>query len=170
MEQKYPDDELRFVRHSDEIQDIMTKIPSGVVRWGMTLFLLVFILIFALAAFIRYPDVITTTLKISPASQNGAVSGVAIIPQNALSRVTARQIVIISVKRYPFEQYGVLKGEIGSVSGTLDEQNNYSAVVLIRSDVTSSGMKILLQPGMLADAKVVTRDESLLKRLLARVF
>jgi len=44
------------IRHSDEMQDIIAVPPSWILRWGVTLFIGVLVLIVALSAIIKYPD------------------------------------------------------------------------------------------------------------------
>jgi multidrug efflux pump subunit AcrA (membrane-fusion protein) len=62
-------------RHSDDMQDIITTVPSWLLRWGITLFFGILVLIVGLAALIRYPDVISAQLKIdSPNSPKPVVS------------------------------------------------------------------------------------------------
>src|SRR5438270_13016148 len=53
------------VRHTDDMQDIITTVPSWILRWGITLFFCILALIIGLSALIRYPDVVNATLKIS---------------------------------------------------------------------------------------------------------
>ena len=64
--------------HSIEIQDIITVVPTWILRWGVTLFTGVLVLIICLSAFIRYPDIVNATLKIdSPNSPKPIVAKVA---------------------------------------------------------------------------------------------
>jgi multidrug efflux pump subunit AcrA (membrane-fusion protein) len=66
------------VRHSDDIQDIITTVPSWLLRWGITLFFGILVLIVGLSAFIRYPDIVKASLKIdSPNSPKPVVSKIA---------------------------------------------------------------------------------------------
>ena len=51
--------------HTDEMQDIITAVPSWLLRWGTILFFAVLILIIGLSSLIRYPDVVKASLKIS---------------------------------------------------------------------------------------------------------
>jgi multidrug efflux pump subunit AcrA (membrane-fusion protein) len=61
--------------HSEEMQDIITAVPSWLVRWGITLFFGMVVLIVALSAFIKYPDLIGASLKIdSPNSPKPIVA------------------------------------------------------------------------------------------------
>src|SRR5580700_1906102 len=62
-------------RHSDDIQDIITKVPSWLLRWGITLFFGILLLIVLLSAVIRYPDIVNAPLKIdSPNSPKPVVA------------------------------------------------------------------------------------------------
>jgi hypothetical protein len=56
-------------RHTDDMQDIISAVPGWLLRWGITLFFTVLVLIVALASLIRYPDIVKAQLKIdSPTS------------------------------------------------------------------------------------------------------
>lgn len=57
-------DERGDIRHSDDMQDIIAAVPSWILRWGITLFFAVLILVFSLSAFISYPDIVKTSIKI----------------------------------------------------------------------------------------------------------
>jgi multidrug efflux pump subunit AcrA (membrane-fusion protein) len=62
-------------RHSDDMQDIITAVPSWLLRWGITLFFGILVLIIGLSAMIRYPDIIKAQLKVdSPNSPKPVVS------------------------------------------------------------------------------------------------
>ncbi|MEB0260875.1 MULTISPECIES: HlyD family efflux transporter periplasmic adaptor subunit [unclassified Mucilaginibacter] len=52
-------------RHSDDMQDIITVVPAWILRWGITLFFCILVLLLSLSAFIKYPDIVKTKLKIS---------------------------------------------------------------------------------------------------------
>jgi len=63
------------VRHSDDMQDIITAVPSWLLRWGITLFFGILVLIISLSAMIRHPDIIKAQLKVdSPNSPKPVVS------------------------------------------------------------------------------------------------
>ncbi len=60
---------------SDEIQEIIAKVPNWILRWGISLILFVIIIIFAISYFIKYPDVVVTNLKLtSPNTPNAIIS------------------------------------------------------------------------------------------------
>lgn len=51
--------------NSEEIQEIITAVPSWILRRGILLIFMVLLSIVLLSAFIRYPDVVKTSLKIN---------------------------------------------------------------------------------------------------------
>lgn len=62
-------------RNSEEIQEIITAVPSWILRRGIFLILMVLLSIVLLSAFIRYPDVVKTSLKINSLnSPKGAIA------------------------------------------------------------------------------------------------
>lgn len=58
---KEKDDETR---HSSDVQDIITAVPSWILRWGITLFFILLVLLIGLSALIRYPDIVKASLKV----------------------------------------------------------------------------------------------------------
>ncbi|ARS40440.1 hypothetical protein CA265_12545 [Sphingobacteriaceae bacterium GW460-11-11-14-LB5] len=51
--------------HSEEVSEIITAVPSWILRRGITLIFLVLLSIVLMSALIRYPDIIKTSLKIN---------------------------------------------------------------------------------------------------------
>src|SRR5690606_530486 len=50
---------------SEEVQDILTRVPHWMIRWGNVLILFIIVLIFLFSWFIKYPDIITTQITIT---------------------------------------------------------------------------------------------------------
>ncbi|MGN8068186.1 HlyD family secretion protein [Mucilaginibacter sp. SG564] len=64
-------------RHTDDMQDIITTVPSWILRWGITLFFGILVLIVSLSALVKYPDIVKTQLKVeSPNSPKPVVAKV----------------------------------------------------------------------------------------------
>lgn len=61
--------------NSEEIQDIVSAVPSWILRYGISLILVLIALILTLSALIQYPDVVKASLKINSLnSPKGAVA------------------------------------------------------------------------------------------------
>ena len=57
----YNEIELR----SEEVQDILTKIPHWIIRWGSLVVLIILLLLFLVSWMVKYPDIITTEITIT---------------------------------------------------------------------------------------------------------
>jgi len=66
-------------RHTEDMQDIITAAPSWVLRFGITLFFFILVMLICLSAFIRYPDIVKAQLTIdspnSPKPIDTKISG-----------------------------------------------------------------------------------------------
>jgi len=64
---------------SEEVQDILTRVPHWMIRWGSTLFFGLIVMILALSWIIKYPDKITSSTLVTTE----------IPPQKEYARITA---------------------------------------------------------------------------------
>jgi multidrug efflux pump subunit AcrA (membrane-fusion protein) len=54
-----------FELRSEEVQDILTKVPHWIIRWGTVLIFAIIFLLFFVSWFIKYPDVVNTEIVIT---------------------------------------------------------------------------------------------------------
>ncbi|PIF32385.1 multidrug resistance efflux pump [Flavobacterium sp. 9] len=54
-----------FELRSEEVQDILTKVPHWMIRWGTVLIFTIIFLLFFVSWFIKYPDVVNTEIVIT---------------------------------------------------------------------------------------------------------
>ena len=88
--------EQETYRNSEEIQEIITAVPSWILRRGILLILMVLLSIVLLSAFIRYPDVVKTSLKINSLnSPKGAIAH----QQGKLVKLLVRENEKVSAKQ-----------------------------------------------------------------------
>jgi multidrug resistance efflux pump len=50
---------------SEEVQDILTKVPHWMIRWGTVLIFIIIVMLFFVSWFIKYPDVVNTEIVIT---------------------------------------------------------------------------------------------------------
>ena len=50
---------------SEEVQEILTKVPHWMIRWGNYVILLVLMLLFLMSYIVKYPDIVTTEILIT---------------------------------------------------------------------------------------------------------
>lgn len=91
-----------FELRNEEVQNILSKVPHWMIRWGSILLLLIIILLLFLSYFIKYPDVIVSK----------AVITTNIPPQKEFAKVTGKiDTILISnqQKVYPNQPLAVIK-------------------------------------------------------------
>ena len=81
MEQQLKNIELR----SEEVQEILSKVPNWMIRWGSLLFLSLIFLLLAISYFIKYPDII----------QSDALVTTTIPPEKVYARITGKISTIL---------------------------------------------------------------------------
>ncbi|MNQ33663.1 hypothetical protein D3C85_470970 [compost metagenome] len=54
-----------FELRSEEVQDILTKVPHWMIRWGTVLIFAIIFILFFVSWFIKYPDVVNTEIVIT---------------------------------------------------------------------------------------------------------
>lgn len=60
-----PGTELTLVDHSEEIQDIITAVPTWIIRYGITLFFVLLLVLVAGSWFIQYPDLVEVPMQLT---------------------------------------------------------------------------------------------------------
>ena len=50
---------------SEEVQEILTQVPTWMIRWGNTLMFLLILMLLFISWFVKYPDVISTQVMIT---------------------------------------------------------------------------------------------------------
>lgn len=89
--------------------------------------------------------------------------GEIMIPQSKSSKVKVGQEVLIKVQSYPYQEYGYLRGRIDYISYIpIRDSVFFSKVILNRNEKDSV---IKLKPGILADADIITENQSIIKRI-----
>ncbi|HEX3386870.1 MAG TPA: hypothetical protein VHS53_16835 [Mucilaginibacter sp.] len=156
------DNDPQFIRHSDEMQDIISAVPARFIRWGLVSFFFVFVMIVTLATFIRFPTLVHTTLIIHDHSFAALT-----VPQSAITSVHTGQEVLIQFKAGPSNLPGLVKGKITRITVS---NGSYIADVSIQTNDRGSNEPLYLKPGMQADAAIKTENLSILTRIFHSVY
>jgi multidrug efflux pump subunit AcrA (membrane-fusion protein) len=231
-------------RHTEDMQDIIGTPPSWLIRWGITVFFAVLVLIAVLSELITYPDLVKTQLKINSfdlphpvvlkapgklvklmvknnmevkkgqelafvetpsgkiiltAPYTGNISyvgivhenqelsanktlfyinsnnldffGEMIIPPGSITKVKEGQEVLVKLRMYSYEEYGILHGTIKYIADSQFKNGGYIAEVDFKTqNITDMRKALDLKPGMTAEADIVTQNTSLYKRVTASLF
>src|SRR6185503_18210577 len=86
--------------------------------------------------------------------------------QMSMGKVKEGQQVLIKLRSYPFEEYGMLKGRIKYISDVPYKDSVFLSRVDFKFRKTSDMKRpIHLKQGMIADAEIVTQDATILQRI-----
>ncbi len=97
-------------RHSEEVNEILTRMPNWLIRWGITVFFFATIGIFIMSWFIKYPDVVKTRLQLTTTE----------MPVSVLSRTTGALSLQVNEKEWVEE--GALIGYLKNAANFQDIQ------------------------------------------------
>ncbi|TCD27798.1 HlyD family efflux transporter periplasmic adaptor subunit [Pedobacter psychrodurus] len=87
------------------------------------------------------------------------------IPQYNMGKVKIGQNVLVKMRSFPFEQYGVIRGKLNYISEVAFKDSVFIAKINFnRYENKDSEHKILLKNGMQGDVEIITEESSLLKR------
>lgn len=101
--------------YSEPVQEILGTIPSWITRWGVTIIFGVFAMIIIGCCLIDYPKTLTAPITVM-VSEDGAISGEALVPSLGFGKVQVGQRVNVRLDCYPYLQYGTLTGEVELLS------------------------------------------------------
>ncbi|MFD2965791.1 HlyD family secretion protein [Sphingobacterium bambusae] len=89
--------------------------------------------------------------------------GEVFIPQINSSKIKVGQEVLIKVRSYPYQEYGYLHGNVSFISDIPIRDSVFFSKIAINR--TAQDSIILLKPGIMADADIITEDLSIMKRI-----
>ena len=115
--------------NSEEVQEIITAVPSWILRRGITLIFGILLAIMGVSAFIQYPDVVKTTLKVN--SLNA--------PKGVLVRQTGKIITLLAKEGETIKQNQSL-AFMESTANHSDVLKLHEMLVQISQELNSSGV------------------------------
>ena len=146
---------------SEKVRHIIGEIPSGIVRYGITIITIVLLVLLVGAYFIPYPETISARIEMTN-RQQGTVD----IPYKYVNTVKKGMNVSIELEGYDTEMYGVTNGTITAISSTPQHAANGNIFV---AKVNVKNCKYNIEGGMAGTASILVSNESMLQRILQRV-
>lgn len=104
-----------FELRSEEVQDILTKMPHWMIRWGSLVVLIILLLLFSVSWMVKYPDIITTEITITTQ----------IPPEKLVAKTSGKiQVILIDDK---------VKVSENSPLAVIENAANYKDVFLLKA-------------------------------------
>ncbi|HTA62730.1 MAG TPA: HlyD family efflux transporter periplasmic adaptor subunit [Bacteroidia bacterium] len=101
--------------------------------------------------------------------ENISYLGEIFLDQYNLGKVESKQTVIIKLKSYPFEEYGVVRGEVDNIS-EIDVNKQYLVRVKLPNGITTNlNKKLKFRFGMLGDAEIITKNTKVIDKIIYKL-
>jgi multidrug efflux pump subunit AcrA (membrane-fusion protein) len=97
--------------------------------------------------------------------ENRQFFGEMILPQDNMGKIRAGQQVLIKLKAYPYEEYGIMKGKIAYIAYVPFKNMFIARVDFQTNKLSGFNQSVRIEPGMIADAEIITQDATILKRI-----
>ncbi len=111
----------------------------------------------------------TEVLTIVPREGAGHLLAKALLPSARSGKVTLNMPVNIRLDGYPYQEFGVLNGQVLRIA-TVPGEKGYELEISVPEDLkTSYGKRIPFRQEMQGTARIVTEKRSLLERVLDRI-
>ena len=146
---------------SEKVRHIIGEIPSGIVRYGITIITIVLLVLLVGAYFIPYPEIISAKIEMTD-RQQGTVD----IPYKYVNTVKKGKNVSIELEGYDTEMYGAANGTITATMHT-PRQTAAGSVFTVQVRITSCKYKLV--SGMTGTASIFVSNESVLQRIVHRI-
>lgn len=114
----------------------------------------------------QFVQINETVATVVPENATHKIIGKAALPIVNSGKVQSGMEVNIQLDSYPYQEFGVLKGKVGSMSLVPDEESYFLEIELADSLVTTYNRTIPFAQELQGNARIITED----RRILERVF
>lgn len=161
---------------SGAVQEILSRPPAWIIRWGTTLVFFFLIILIGIAFMVPSPTIVSTRLRIEelPAydslhfpGYDTSFAGVTDLKQEDFGNIKAGQKVLIQLDAYNYHTFGMLEGKIAAVSEKFSGPQGHFTVwiSLPAQGTTSRGYNIQYKPAMIGAADIIIRQQKLIEKL-----
>ena len=120
--------EKDFELRSEEVQEILTRVPHWMIRWGSVVILFILLSLFAVAYMIKYPDIVSTQIIITTHTP----------PQKVVARVSGKiERILVQDK---------LRVQKNTPLAVIENAANYKDVYLLKSILDTLNLKSIHFP------------------------
>lgn len=157
--------------HSEELHEIIRRPPTWPLRWGITLFFVLLLVLVAGSWFIRYPDTVsaTATITVAPPATDRVRAIIKVSP-SSLGKLSVGQKVLIKMEAFPYREFGVLTGILSHISLSPGPDNLYWGYVHLPQQLKTTQARTLPRHiGMRGQAEILTKEKRLAERIFFKI-
>lgn len=106
-------------------------------------------------------------MLVTPPLHNYVVK--ALLPAAGAGKVRRHQQILIELNAFPYQEFGLLKGEVKDISESMLDSAYAVQIQLTHGLITNTGRKIVEQPVLLGKGEIITNDKSVFQRLFESI-
>lgn len=153
---------------SEEVQEVMSRIPSAIVRWGMTLMAVIVIGLFIASAYIRWPQIIECQFEWFPSEDKSEI--IATLPYEALSHILSQKDIEITLYSPLFPSEYSENGVSGIITGfEVYSKRSDSYKIHLNIDINDIIIKKDKGSKIVGSLVIIIEDDTLLKNLIENI-
>lgn len=153
------DDKIEL--RSEKVRHIIREIPSGIVRYGITIITVVILALLVGVYFIPYPETISARIEMADAHR-----GTITIPYKYVNTVRKGMNVSIELEGYDAEMYGGTSGTVITLSRIPQQTTNGN---MFTAEVSIKDCNYKIISGMTGTASILVSNESVLQRIIQKI-
>ena len=156
--------------HSREVQDLLGRIPSWLIRNGMIMVATLLIVLFVGSWLFKYPDLVSgPVVVIANVEKPSQLIGLLKVKRYGIEKIRTGQPVNLKFENYPYLEFGVVGGVVGKIS-SVPSGDTFEVEIQLPGELkTTFGKKLEFRQELKGSAEIVTEDISLLSRILGPV-
>lgn len=160
--------EKKLELRSQDVQDVLGKVPPSILRWGITVIALILIGLLAGAYFFKYPDTLTGQVSITTSNSDHETTPTCtmLLPAMGSGKVKVGQRALVRIINFPDHEFGYLEGRVEHLSNIPNADGNFAVKIhLPKGLVTNYGFQLPKNIQMQGSADIIIEDKRLLYRL-----
>lgn len=149
---------------SAPVQEILSKPPKWIIRYGISIIFFVIAIIFVGSYFIKYPEIIHGRIEFIDRHQAKIT-----IPIANSGKIQEGQTINIKLDNYPYMEYGMIKVKIDNLK-LIKHKNNYYFLLDMPDKLTTTYKTSLPYiPQMQGSAEIITKDQRLINKFIKKL-
>lgn len=151
--------------HTEEVDEIIGKPPPWVIRRGNIVIGSIVLILLAGGWLIRYPDTISAPVIISAGPFANSFQFGIELPVYKAARVRAGQRVLIKLREYPFEEFGMLTARVLGLA-RISPDKGYRIQLRLKNGLRTTRDRLLdISPEITGTADIIITDKNILQRI-----
>jgi len=159
-----------FSERSEIAQEIISRKSDFFERWSLLVFLVLVLGLVAGTWFVQFHDIIQARAMLKDSNPEGGQFYVEVkVEQANVQKINTGMKVQLRFDAYPYQEAGFIPGTVTYVSNVVSDGVFVGVVQLDKGLATSQNKIILYQPGLTAQALIITKRTRLLERLYSSI-